>query len=135
MRVVSILALAAALFASGGCFVLESAKAPAACGDAVDEHLIAYNYGWNLFGCIPIVCGNANEDSWCPFAFFRNDVTHERVAERMRRYAERKGVRLEEVTCLDDRDVFFDLYYAPVPWIIQYKEVNFSAMTVKGGAE
>lgn len=135
MNRLAAIAVTVALGALVGCYTVESGKAPRACGENVDEHVIAYNYGWNLFGCIPIVCGNANTDSWCPFTFFKDEVTHDAVLGGLKRHAAERNSRLSEVTCLDDKTVFFDFYYAPLPWIIQYKEVNYSAMTVKGDAK
>lgn len=114
-----------------GCFVLDAGKLPKGVGDDAVENVIVYNYGWNLFGLIPFVCGNRNADSWCPFAFFRDDVKHEYVHEWLMDYAKKNGYEISKVVGMDDEDVFFDFYYLPLPWIIQYHEVTYSAIMAK----
>lgn len=128
MRLPAILVGAAAL---AGCCHVEATKSPPVMGGDCVEHAIAYNYGWNLFGCLPIVCGNANGESWCPFSFFTDEVRGELLMDRLRERAEKAGLELKDIVCYNDRDVFFDFYYAPVPWIIQYREVNCSATFVR----
>jgi len=116
-----------------GCCSLERTPAIAEMGDDAVEHVIAYNGGWYLFGCLPIVCGNEDLDSWCPFAFFRDEVRHELVGAKVIARAEGLGCDLRDFLCYDERLVFFDCYYAPVPWVLQYKEVNVSANLVRKG--
>lgn len=123
------------LLALAGCFSVESAKAPPVMGEDAVEHVIVYNYGWNLFGCLPVVCGNGNFDSWCPFAFFRNEVRQDLAQAKLVDYADERNCDLRDLMVFDDRDVFFDFYYAPIPWVIQYKEINLSATLVKKAGE
>lgn len=125
----------AGTLALSGCFALESAKTPPVMGEDALEHVIVYNYGWNLFGCLPIVCGNADFDSWCPFTFFRNEVRQDLAQAKLVRLAEERGCELRDLLVFNDRDVFFDFYYAPIPWVVQYKEVNASATLVKRGGK
>lgn len=120
--------------ALSGCFCADVARSPVL-GRDVEAHVIVTNYGWSLFGCIPIVCGNRNEDSWCPFAFFRDDVKLEYVHGRLEKLAKSTGCGLRDVTVLSDNDVLFDAYYSPVPWIVVYREVNVSANLVREGAK
>ncbi len=129
--------IGSALLALGlaGCFQLQSAKAPAIMGEEAVEHVIVSNYGWQLFGCLPIVCGNADLDSWCPVVFFRDEVRHELMVDRLVAHADRLGCDFRDAIGWSDRDVFFDFYYAPIPWLIQYREVNGSAVLVKREAE
>ena len=121
--------------ALSGCFALEPAKAPPVLGEDAVEHVIVYNYGWNLFGCLPVVCGNDNEESWCPFTFFRDEVRLDLAQAKLFNRAESLGCDVRDYAVLKDRDVFFDFYYAPIPWVIQYKEVNCSATLVKRGGK
>ena len=94
------------------------------------------NYGWTLFGCVPLVCGNANADSWCPFTFFWNDLKPEQAKSRLDAVAAERNAVAKDVWYYGTNDVLFDAYYAPVPWVIVYKEVNISANLVKkGGAQ
>ena len=116
-----------------GCFTIDRAKAPPVMGADAVEHLIIYNYGWSLFGCIPLCCGNRNLDSWLPVVFFRDDVTHEALADNLVKIADRANCDFRDLMIFDDRCVFFDMYYAPVPWIIQYKEIAASATLVRKG--
>ena len=116
-----------------GCFSLEKTPAVPQMGEDAVEHVIAYNCGWYLFGCLPLLCGNINESSWCPFSFFCDEVRHELVGDKVLSCAEAQGCDVRDFVCFDDRLVFFDCYYAPVPWIIQYKEVNVSANFVRKG--
>lgn len=128
MRLPAVFAGAALL---AGCCYVDATKSPSVMGGDCVEHAIAYNYGWNLFGCIPIVCGNDNRESWCPFTFFKDEVRGELVQAKLRERAERLGCEMRDVCRFNDRDVFFDFYYAPVPWVLQYKEANCSATLVK----
>lgn len=114
-----------------GCFSLEREPAIPQMGADAVEHVIAYNSGWYLLGCLPLVCGNVNDSSWCPFSIFCDEVQHGLVGGRVLSEAEKCGCDVRDMTCLDDQLVFFDCYYAPVPWIIQYKEVNVSANFVR----
>lgn len=119
------------VLALSGCFVVDTAKTPPIMGEDAVEHVVAYNYGWNLFGCLPIVCGNDNLDSWCAFTFFKDEVRNDLVQAKIIKYAEDHNCDLKDLMLFHDRDVFFDFYYAPIPWVIQYKEVNCSATLVK----
>lgn len=118
------------LFLLAGCFSVERASSPYL-GAETDSHVIVSNYGWNLFGCVPICCGNAAADACCPFVFFRDDVKSQLAFDRLQALARERGCRVDNVVDFDDRYVVFDFIYAPVPWVIQYKEVNFSALLVK----
>ena len=117
-----------------GCFSVDVAESPVL-GERSGGHAVVCNYGWTLFGCVPLVCGNEKLDSWCPLTFFKDEITPEFAHGKLIALAEKRGCDLEDLNLMGDNDVLFDAWYAPVPWIIQYKEVNFSAMTVKGGAE
>ena len=113
-----------------GCFTVETASSPVLGEDNV-AHVAIGNYGWTLFGCVPLLCGNANSDSWCPFVFFRNDIRAELAYEKLMALADEKGCRVEDINMMGDNDVLFDAYYAPVPWVIVYKETNLSANLVR----
>lgn len=118
-----------------GCFSVEVAEIPPCAAAGGEYHVIAYNYGWDLFACIPIVCGNGNFDSWCPFVLFRDDVKTDLVLGKVEEVAKEKGLEIRDVRVWNDRDVFFDCYYAPVPWVIQHHESNVSAVLVRKGSK
>lgn len=113
-----------------GCFT-EDVVESSVMGERSAGHVVICNYGWTLFGCVPIVCGNANADSWCPFTFFKDEIRPEYAHAKLFALAETRGTSVEDLHELGDNDVLFDAWYAPVPWIIVYKETNVSANLVK----
>lgn len=118
-----------------GCYTVASVSSPVLGPDVV-AHVSLNNYGWKLFGCIPLVCGNAHEDSWCGSAFFRNDLDPEIAKRKLEKLACEADAVPTDVRFYDDDDVLFNVYYAPIPWIIVYREVSLSANLVrKGGAQ
>lgn len=130
-----ILALAAASLSLAGCFTVNEAASPVL-GDGVVRHVTSENYGWYLFGCVPLACGNEKLDSWCPFSLFCNEVTPELVYSKLEAVADREGCELVNLHTLADNKVLVAEYYVPIPWLVVYKDVCFSANLVKkGGAQ
>ncbi len=121
---------AAALALCAGCYSVEIAESPVL-GPFSAGHVTVSNYGWTLFGYVPVVCGNANADSWCPFTFFWNDLKPEQAKARLDAVAAERNATETDVWYYGTNDVLFDFYYSPIPWIIVYKEVNLSANLVK----
>lgn len=119
-----------ALALCAGCYSVEIAESPVLGAESAG-HVTVSNYGWTLFGCVPLVCGNANAGSWCPFTFFWNDLRPEQAKARLDAVAAERNAVETDVWYLGTNDVLFDAYYSPVPWIIVYKEVNLSANLVK----
>lgn len=119
-----------ALALCAGCYSVEIAESPVLGAESAG-HVTVSNYGWTLFGCVPLVCGNANAESWCPFTFFWNDLRPEQAKARLDAVAAERNAVETDVWYLGTNDVLFDAYYSPVPWIIVYKEVNLSANLVK----
>ena len=117
-----------------GCFSVDVARSPVL-GPEVEEHVVIGNYGWTLFGCVPLVCGNANSDSWCPLTFFQNEIRPELAYEKLIARAEEKDCDVCDLHFLGDNFVLFDAWYAPVPWVLVYKETNLSANLVRKGSE
>lgn len=130
-----VVAVALAL-ACSGCFTLDSSTSALLAPDA-DEHVIVRNYGWFLFGCVPLVCGNADVESIWGSTFFSNEVTLDVAHGVLSRHAAASGREIRDVMMLDDRQALFvpfSISYIPIPWIVQYKEVNVSAtLAPKGG--
>lgn len=130
------IAIAMVMFATfAGCFSVDVAKSPVL-GEEVEAHVVVSNYGWNLFGCVPLVCGNENFESWCPFTFFRNEVRQEIAYAKLEEEANRRNCDLANLMTLGDDAVLFDIpvweyAYAPIPWVLQYHEVNYSAVLVR----
>lgn len=123
------LLLAVAALALGGCFSFDAATLPR----TGDEHVLVSNYGWYLFGCLPIVCGNATtpEERTGPWAFFRDDVTMEKIQSRLTNYAARRqGRALGDLTYRVTDEIFFQIPFSeiplPIPYIICYREIQLS---------
>ena len=117
-----------------GCFSVDVAESPVL-GERSAGHVYVSNWGWTLFGCVPLVCGNANFDSWCPVTFFKDEIRPDIAYDKLASLAERKDANLEGVHFLGDNCVLFDAWYAPVPWILVYKETNLSANLVRKEGE
>ncbi len=126
--------IAVALALCVGCYSVEVAESPIL-GASSAGHVTVSNYGWTLFGYVPLVCGNSNAESWCPFLFFWNDLKPELAKARLDAVAAERDAIETDVWYLGTNDVLFDAYYSPVPWVIVYKEVNLSANLVKRGGE
>ena len=113
-----------------GCFSVEVVESPALGSDS-GGHVVISNYGWTLFGCVPLVCGNDNLDSWCPVTFFKDEIRPELAHAKLVGIAEERTCDIKDLHFLGDNFVLFDVWYAPVPWILVYKETNLSANLVK----
>ena len=129
---VSMLALAALLLVPCGCFTVEEASSPAL-GSGVKKHVLVENYGWYLFGCVPIVCGNENVDSWCPFSLFSDEVEMPIAYSKLEELAEREGCKIADLHIDDDNEVLFNAYYVTIPWVVVCKDVSISANLVETG--
>lgn len=116
-----------------GCFSIDSAKMKS----TGDEHVLVHNFGWQLFNCIPLACGNAEPDASCPFVLFRDDVTMEKVQSRFAGYAD--GREIIDPTYHNNNSVFFNVAFLnvpfPIPYVLCYREVALSGTIRKGGAE
>ena len=118
------------LAGSGGCFSVDVAESTVL-GERSGGHAVVCNYGWTLFGCVPLVCGNENLESWCPITFFKDEITPEFAHGKLIALAEARDCDLEDLNLMGDNCVLFDAWYAPVPWILVYKETNVSANLVR----
>ena len=123
-----------ASFSLAGCFSVEVASSPVL-GEEVESHLTVDNYGWYLFGAVPLLCGNKNIDSWCPISIFRDDVNPQVAYEKVKALSEREGCEIGNFHLVDDNEVMFEFYSIPVPipWVLVRKEVSLSAYLVKKG--
>ena len=91
--------------AAAGCFSVDAAYSPA----ADSEQVLVSNNGWWLFNCIPLCCGNATPepDRAGPFAFFRNDVTLDKVQHRFMEYAHARGASVQDLVYNNYDNVLF----------------------------
>ena len=130
-----VVAVALAL-ACSGCFTLGSSTSALLAPDA-DEHVIVRNYGWFLFGSVPLVCGNADIDSFWGSTFFKDEVTLEIAHGVLSQYVADSGREICDIVVMADREALLSvpLFVVPIslPWVVQYKEVNVSATLVRKG--
>ena len=119
-----------ALLGTSGCFSVDVVESPIL-GERSGGHAVVCNYGWTLFGCVPLVCGNDNSDSWCPLTFFKDEIRPEYVHAKLVSLAESRECDIEDLDLMGDNYVLFDAWYAPVPWVLVYKETNISANLVR----
>lgn len=93
-----------------------------------EEHVVVSNYGWSLFNWLPLGSGNADADSTCGVAFFRDDVTPEKVQARFMQHANGRSVKTLVYHTYDTNVLY--IFGIPVPYILCYKEIYLSG-TVK----
>ena len=130
---------AAALCA--GCFSIERAALPPDVGTAASvgkgttskEHVLVSNYGWYLFNRVPLVCGNARKEAFCPWVFFRNDVDETKLQDRFTGYASEIGCDVDDLAMFNSEQVLLEVYNIPVPipYICCYREMQISGVLVK----
>jgi len=124
MKITNLLAAAGATLCLAGCFTVDTAKIKSTGA----EHVVMNNYGWKLFDWIPLFSGNADADATCGVAFFRDDVTMEKVQSRFAAYANGRSV---DCPMYDMNDtVFMSILGLPIPYLFTYKEITLSG-TVK----
>ena len=121
------LAAAAMCCALSGCFTIENTKI-AATGE---HHVFVSNYGWYLFNCIPLACGNASPDPAMPFVIFRNDVTMDKIQRRfMERAKSLSDGEIFNLSYSNDDTVLFEVpgleFPFPIPYILTYHEIMLS---------
>lgn len=115
-----------------GCFSLDSATSPA----SGNEHILVTNYGWQLFNCIPLVCGNAKDPTdpsyGGPVAFFRDDVTMDKIQDRLMSHAARHGKTPTDLSYHNYDTIFISIptinVSIPIPYIICYREIQLSGV-------
>ena len=99
------------------------------------EHVLVSNYGWYLFNCIPVVCGNATPGESFPWKFFGDHVNPVLLHDRMMQYANSKNADIKNLLLSRDEKVFFDIpgsdIPCPIPFLVCYHEVQISAVLVK----
>lgn len=120
MNVKNLLATLGVALCLSGCFSVDTATVKSTGA----EHVVMNNYGWKLFDWIPLFSGNADPDATMGCAFFRDDVTMEKMQKRFMAHAEGRRV---ECPVYDVNDtVIFSLLGLPIPYVITYKELTLS---------
>lgn len=99
------------------------------------EHVLISNYGWYLFNCIPLVCGNAMPGESFPWKFFADHVDPVLLHDRMMTYAKSKNANLKNIVIARDERVFFEVpgteIPCPLPFFVCYQETQLSGVLVK----
>ena len=134
-KVLGIAAAAAMALPLAGCFSVEVASSPVL-GEDVAKHVTVDTYGWYLFGCVPLVCGNEKLDSWCPFSLFCDEVRPEIAYGKLKNVATAEKCDIRDFYLVNDNNVLFEAFNVTIPWILVTKEISISANLVKkGGVE
>lgn len=112
-----------------GCFTLDSGTL----ARTGDENIVVRNYGWYLFGKLPIATGNASEDALSPFVFFRDDVVPDKIQKRFLDYAKTKPDKeVRDLTYHTSENVMFNLpgieFQIPIPYLFTYREIQISGV-------
>ena len=101
------------------------------------EHVLISNYGWYLFNCIPLVCGNATPGESFPWKFFTDQVNPILLHDRMMEYANSKNANVKNIVFTRDERVFFEVpgteIPCPLPFLVCYHEIQLSGVLVKPG--
>ena len=96
------------------------------------EHVVVSNYGWYLFNCLPLACGNTNPKASFPWVFFSNQVSSSLLHDRMMEYATARNANVKELTFFRDEQVFFNVpgtqFPIPIPYVFCFREVQFSGV-------
>lgn len=115
-----------------GCFSID--RSPI--GKNGNEHVVVANYGWTLFNRIPLFCGNATSPEKTrrvgPWAFFRDDVTMEKLQGRFLELAAQEGREATDLVYHDYNTVLMTLPMSgitiPIPYLICYRELQLSGV-------
>ena len=96
------------------------------------EHVHVSNYGWYLFHCIPLACGNASTGAWTPWVIFRNDVTMDKVQDRLMRHAAERNKTPTDLSYHNYDTVFISIPFTgvpiPIPYLVCYREIQLSGV-------
>jgi len=120
MNVKCLIASIGATLCLTGCFTVEKATVK----PTNAEHVVMNNFGWKFFDWIPLFCGNASEDGATGCAFFRDDVTVEKVQARFMSYANGREIECPMYDINDSKFIY--VLAIPVPYLITYKEITLS---------
>ena len=129
-RVAARTAAAVLAVAAAGCFSVDAAYSPA----ADSEQVLVSNNGWWLFNCIPLCCGNATPEPERvgPWAFFRDDVTLDKVQHRFMEYAHARGASVQDLVYNNYDNVLFSIPFTnipvPIPYLLCYREIQLSGV-------
>lgn len=142
MKTLRLLVMLAAGMSLAGCYTRYSVRpsrlTSLAYGDErgrIVEHYQARNYGWYLFGSIPLVCGDRDEDNNGTFVFFSDQVRMELLTEDFNQRVRETNTRPACVTTLDRDMIAFEVPGLSIPlvlpYVLCYREVQLSALLLE----
>lgn len=128
------------LLAGAGCVTIDQSRRETLDGVRLsevngnpEEHLVVSNYGYYLFNCIPIFCGNVNPDSKAAVSMFSDDVTLEATQKLLIDTVKARKCRVVSMQPYTKSTCFFSAipYLGNTLGLVWYKEVQMSAVLVK----
>ncbi len=139
MKAFPICALISAGLILGGCYSLQTASSQRFGGYKITgtegkfvEHVHVSNYGWYLFNKYPLICGNANHDSWWGSVLFTDHVTPEIVQGRLTERARRIDAQVADLHYTYNATCMLPIPYVNTTFgILWYKEMQTSGVIVK----
>lgn len=101
-----------------GCFTVDSAPVKGG-----GEHVVLHNYGWKFFDWVPLFCGSTEGSGT---AFFRDDVTFEKIQNRFVKYANGRPIVCPVFDENDEKFISILGIPFPIPYLFTYKEISLS---------
>ena len=130
----------AALMLTAGCVSVQRAGRVVPTGTTIqgtegtpDEHVHVSNFGYYLFNCIPLFCGNTAQDQRGNTIWFSDEVTLEKTQDIMLDEVRSRKCQVTEIQPQVKSTCFFGAipYVGTTFGIVWYKEVQMSAMLVR----
>jgi hypothetical protein len=94
------------------------------------EQVLISNYGYYLFGCIPLFTGSASGRGT---AFFRDDATLDKTQKYLSNLADEEGAAVVHIQPMVNSTCSFSVipYIGSTLGLVWYKEIQLSATIVK----
>lgn len=142
MNMLRLTAATVALAAFSGCYSIHVATSPdfSNCRIAAEDgriptaHMLVQNDGWFLFDRIPIICGNSDVESWCPWTLFKDEVSMEYVQKVIVNRAKERGERILQMNAINNNATLMAIPGTEglsVPYIICHHGTQLSVVFAK----
>ena len=98
------------------------------------SHMLVQNDGWFLFDKLPLICGNANTESWFPWTLFKDEVGIDYVQKAIVRRAKMRGERIVQMNVINQNATLMSFpgtQGLAVPYLICHHETQISVVFVK----
>jgi hypothetical protein len=141
-RLFRLLTIIGAVGVFGGCYSLHTASTPelAACSLAGEdgeilEHVFIQNSGWFLFERLPLICGNVDETSLCPWTFFSNETDLAAVEGQLAKRVRKLNARVVQENVINAATTLMSIPGSniafSVPYLICRRETQISAVLMR----